>query len=116
MQYRTDKFIHGCFNQAATVDEWQLGLEALDAQVSFDRILNWFKQNTARNDLSNTEYVQTIYTQTLGRDAAEAELNQQLARLDSNEVSHEWLAYEIAESSEAAIHLVGSVMLQEGWV
>ena len=67
-------------------------------------------------NLSNTDYVQTIYTQTLGRSATNDELDKQLSRLDSNQVDREWLAVEIAQNTEAAIHLVGSFMLQDGWV
>nr|MBA3755752.1 DUF4214 domain-containing protein [Nitrosomonas sp.] len=110
------RLVHSFFDRDATPEEWQLGWEALDAQVSHRSILDWFQQHAGLDDLSNTDYVQTIYTQTLGRSATNDELDQQLSRLDSNQVDREWLAVEIAQSSEAAIHLVGSVMLQEGWV
>ncbi|MEK6735095.1 MAG: hypothetical protein AABY47_00875, partial [Pseudomonadota bacterium] len=63
-----------------------------------------------------TDYVQTIYTHTLGRLATSAELSGQLLRLENNQVNREWLAVEIAESAEAGVNLIGSVMLQDGWV
>ncbi|MBP6368198.1 MAG: DUF4214 domain-containing protein, partial [Nitrosomonas sp.] len=110
------RLIHSFFDRDATSEEWQLGREALDAQVSHRSILNWFQQHAGLANLPNTDYVQTIYTQTLGRAATDDELDQQLSRLDNNQVYREWLAVEIAQSTEAAIHLVGSVMLQEGWV
>jgi hypothetical protein len=110
------RLVHSFFNRDATSEEWQLGQEALDAQVSFDVILGWFKQNADLDGLSDTDYIQTIYTQTLGRLATNDEFNQQLARLENDQVSREWLTYEVAESSEAATHLIGSVLQQDGWV
>lgn len=110
------RLVHSFFDRDATPEEWQLGREALAAQVSQRSILDWFQQHAGLDDLSDTDYVQTIYTQTLGRAATTDELDQQLSRLDSNQVDREWLAVEIAQSTEAAIHLVGSVILQEGWV
>ena len=78
--------------------------------------MDWFQQHADLQDLSNTDYIETIYSQTLGRAATDGELNQQLSRLDNNQIDRGWLAVEIAQSTEAATHLVGSVMLQEGWV
>ncbi|PXW83897.1 uncharacterized protein DUF4214, partial [Nitrosomonas sp. Nm84] len=110
------RLVHSFFDRDATLEEWQLGREALDAQVSHRSILDWFQQHAGLDDLSNADYVQTIYTQTLGRTATNDELDQQSSRLDSHQVDREWLAVEIAQSTEAAMHLVGSVMLQDGWV
>jgi hypothetical protein len=110
------RLVHTFFNRDTTPEEWQSGLEALDAQVNHDTILDWFQQHAGLQDLSNTDYIETIYSQTLGRAATDSELDQQLSRLDNNQINREWLAVEIAQSSEAAAHLVGSVMLQEGWV
>ncbi len=110
------RLIHSFFDRDATQEEWQLGREALDAQVSHRSILDWLQQHAGLDGLPNTDYVQTIYTQTLRRAATNDELDQQLSRLDSHQVDREWLAVEIAQSTEAATHLVGSVMLQEGWV
>ena len=110
------RLVHSFFNRDATLEEWQSGREALNAQVSHDAILDWFQQYAGLNALSNTDYVQTIYTRTLGRSASDDELNQQLSRLDSHQIDREWLAVEIAQSAEATAYLVGSVMLQEGWI
>jgi Ca2+-binding RTX toxin-like protein len=109
------RLVHSFFDRDATPEEWQLGQEAL-AHTDFDAILDWFQQHAELNGLSNTDYVQTIYTQTLGREATESELTQQLARLENDQITHGDLAYEIADSQEAASHLIGSVMLHDGWV
>ncbi len=109
------RLFHSFFNRDATAAEWQLGREALAAQVSPDIILDWFQQKAGLGDLSNTDYLQTIFTQTLGRQATETELNEQLLRLEKGQINREWLAVEIAGSTEA-INLVGNVMLHEGWI
>lgn len=101
------------FDRDATISEWQLGREALQARISPDTILDWFQQLAGLNALSDTVYVQTIYSQTLDRTATNDELSLQISRLANNEVERKWLAVEIAQSNEAAISLVGSVMLQE---
>ncbi len=101
------------FDRDATIAEWQLGREALQAQISPDTILDWFQQRAGLDALSDTEYVQTIYSQTLDRTATNDELSLQISRLANNEVERKWLAVEIAQSNEAVINLVGSVMLQE---
>ncbi|HRB20158.1 MAG TPA: DUF4214 domain-containing protein, partial [Nitrosomonas sp.] len=62
------------------------------------------------------EYINTIYHNTLGRDASIEELSANLSRLDASAVTRESLAAEIAQSDEASTHLIGSVMLHEGWI
>ncbi len=79
-------------------------------------LLFWFQQHADLNGLSNTDYVQAIYTQTLGRQVTASELSQQSARLASDQITRGDLAYEIADSSKDASHLIGSVMLHDGWV
>ncbi len=101
------------FDRNATIAEWQLGREALQAQISPDTILDWFQQRAGLDALSDTEYVQTIYSRTLERSATDDELSLQMSRLANNEVERKWLAVEIAQSNEATISLVGNVMLQE---
>jgi len=110
------RLVHSFFNRNATSDEWLLGLKALDDQVSHDSILDWFQQHAGLNGLSDTDYIQTLFTQTLGRQASDNELNFYLNRLENNLIDRGWLAVVVADSFEAATHLVGSVMLQEGWV
>ena len=109
------RLVHSFFDRDATPEEWQLGQEAL-VHADFAVILDWFQQHADLNDLSHTDYVQAIYTQTLGREATETELNQQLARLENDQITRGDLAYQIAGSQEAALHLIGSVMLHDGWV
>ncbi len=110
------RLVHSFFNRDATAAEWQLGRETLQQPYDPDAILDWFQQRAGLQDLSDTDYVQTIYTQTLGRSATGDELDLQLSRLESNQVDRNWLPVEIAQSSEAVTHLIGSVLLQEGWV
>ncbi|MDZ4106581.1 MAG: DUF4214 domain-containing protein [Nitrosomonas sp.] len=110
------RLVHSFFNRDATAAEWQLGRETLQQPYDPDAILDWFQQRAGLQDLSDTDYVQTIYTQTLGRSATGDELDLQLSRLESNQVDRNWLPVEIAQSSEAVTHLIGSVLLQDGWV
>ncbi|SFM87486.1 protein of unknown function, partial [Nitrosomonas nitrosa] len=110
------RLFHTLLGRDATSAEWQLGREALASEVDPDIILDWFQQRAGLDSLSNSDYIQTIFSQSFGRQATEAELNAQLLRLENNQISREWLAVEVAQTTEAEIHLVGSVMLQEGWV
>ncbi len=110
------RLVHSFFNRDATAAEWQLGREILQQPYDADAILDWFQQRAGLQDLSDTDYVQTIYTQTLGRSATGDELDLQLSRLESNQIDRNWLPVEITQSSEAVTHLIGSVLLQDGWV
>jgi len=110
------RLVHSFFNRDVTADEWRLGIDAMNHQVSFDDILAWFKDHANMQNLSNAEYINTIYHNTLGRDASIEELSANLSRLDASAVTRESLAAEIAQSDEASTHLIGSVMLHEGWI
>ncbi|MBP6366172.1 MAG: DUF4214 domain-containing protein [Nitrosomonas sp.] len=110
------RLMHSFFDRNATSDEWRLGQEILNDETDPDLILDWFQQQADSNNLSDADYVQTLYAQTLGRSATDVELSEQLSRLDNQQADRGWLAVDIALTSEAAIHLVGSVMLQEGWI
>ncbi|MER2512307.1 MAG: DUF4214 domain-containing protein, partial [Nitrosomonas ureae] len=110
------RLFHSFFDRDATIAEWQLGREALQEQISPDTILDWFQQRADLDALTDAAYVQTIYSRTLDRSATDDELSLQTSRLANNQVERKWLAVEIAQSSEAATHLIGSVMLQEGWI
>jgi len=65
------RLFHGFFGRDATSTEWQLGREALAAQIDPDIILDWFQERADLDSLSNTDYIQTISTHTLGRQATE---------------------------------------------
>ena len=101
------------FDRDATIAEWQLGREALANGVNPNLILNWFQTHASLSTLDDADYIQALYTQTLGRSATGTELNQQLTRLDNGEITREWLAVDIANSDEA-ITTIGSVLLLEG--
>ena len=110
------RLVHSFFNRDATVEEWQLGQKALDDQASHESILAWFKQHVPMDGLPDATYIDVIYQKTLGRAPNNSELTRHLSRLEGHQISREWFAVKIAESSEAAAQLIGSVMLQEGWV
>ncbi len=110
------RLVHSFFNRGASIAEWQVGLEALHQPYDANAILDWFQQHADLQALSDTDYIQTIYNHTLGRSATDDELSQQLVRLESHAIDRSWLTVEVAQSNEAATHLVGSVMLHEGWV
>ena len=100
------------FDRDATIDEWQLGRKALADHINPEIILGWFQSNSGLNGMNDTDYIQALYSQTLGRPATETELNQQQLRLENGEISREWLAVDIANSDEA-LSIVGSVILLE---
>lgn len=110
------RLVHSFLDRDVAREEWQSGREALAAQVSQDTILAWLQQQAGLQSLSDKDFTQTIYIQTLGRSATGEELDKQLSRLQTNTLSRDKLAIEVAQSTEAATHLVGSVMLQHEWV
>ena len=110
------RLVHSFFDRDVTQEEWQSGREALAAQVNPDIILNWLQQHAELQALADTDYIQTIYRQRLGRSATEQELDVHVSRLSNDAINRDWLAVEVAQSAEAATHLVGSVMLQQEWI
>ncbi|SDU16410.1 DUF4214 domain-containing protein [Nitrosomonas ureae] len=110
------RLFHSFFDRDATMAEWQLGREALQDQIDPDTILDWFQQRADLDALTDADYVQTVYSRTLDRSATDDELSVQMSRLANGQIERKWLAVEIAQGSEAATHLIGSVMLQEGWI
>ncbi|MBS0485339.1 MAG: DUF4214 domain-containing protein, partial [Proteobacteria bacterium] len=110
------RLVHSFFNRDASVAEWQLGRETLQQPYDADAILDWFQQRAGLQALSDTDYIQAIYNHTLGRPATDDELHQQLTRLENHAIDRNGLTVEIAQSDEAAAHLVGSVMQHDGWI
>lgn len=110
------RLVRSFFDRDATPAEWQLGRETLQQPYDADAILDWFQQRAGLQVLSDTDYIQAIYNHTLGRPATDDELHQQLARLESHAIDRNWLTVEIAQSDEAAAHLVGNVMQHDGWI
>lgn len=101
------------FDRDATIEEWQLGHAALAGDISPEVILDWFQTRANLGAFSDTEYIQALYTHTLGRTATETELQAQLSRLENNEITRNWLAVDLAGSDEA-ITTIGSVLLLDG--
>jgi predicted transcriptional regulator len=101
------------FDRDATIEEWQLGHEALAGNINPDVILDWFQARASLGAFSDAEYIQALYTHTLGRTATETELQAQLFRLENNAITRNWLAVDLASSDEA-ITTIGSVLLLDG--
>lgn len=78
--------------------------------------MSWFKQHSALNNLSNTDYIQAIYQNTFGELPTAEVLSQNLLRLDGNTIGREALATEMASSSDATTHLANTIFLHEGWI
>ena len=98
------------FDRDATIDEWQSKREDISSNVKPDIILDWFQNNANLDGLNNTDYIHTLYSQTLGRQATESEFAHHQSQLENGELTRKWLAVEIANSDEA-ISTVGNVML-----
>ncbi len=110
------RLAHGFFNRGATSEEWQMGLDALNASINLDIIVDWLQQNTDLGGLSDTDYIQTLFAQMLGRSASDTELNFYLDQLEGNQVGRNELALDFAESSETVAHLSNSILVREDWV
>ncbi len=110
------RLVHSLLNRDVTLEEWQSGREALASQMSQNTIVEWLQQQAGLQSLSDKDFTQTIYIQTLGRSVTKDELDKQLSQLQSHALSRDELAVEIAQSPEAAAHLIGSVMLQQEWI
>ena len=98
------------FDRDATVTEWQAGREALIIGIEPDVFLNWFQTHASLTALSDTDYIQALYAQTLDRSVTDIELNQQLTRLNGGKITRDWLAVDIASSDEV-VTAVGSVWM-----
>lgn len=103
------------FDRDATSAEWQSNLKSLADGVSADTILANFQSQANLSDLSDTDYVQALYSQTFGRQANTTELDNHLMQLNDGELNREWLAVEIVSSDEA-ITVIGNVIVEDGWV
>ncbi len=101
------------FNRDATINEWQLGREAIASKINPNIILDWFQNNANLSDLNDADYIQTLYNHALERQATESESAHYQSQLESGGISREWLAVDIANSEEA-ISPTGSVLLLEG--
>ncbi|SEM95343.1 DUF4347 domain-containing protein [Nitrosomonas marina] len=101
------------FDRDATIDEWQMGREAIANSVSPEIILGWFQNNANLNTLSDTDYIQTIYQQTLNRQVNDTELEQHLSQLENGDMTRKWLAVDIAINDEA-ITTIGNILLVDG--
>ncbi|SET05566.1 protein of unknown function [Nitrosomonas marina] len=101
------------FDRDATIDEWQMGREAIANSVRPEIILDWFQNNANLKTLSDTDYIQTIYQQTLNRLANDTELEQHLSQLENGDMTRKWLAVDIANNDEA-ITTIGNILLVDG--
>lgn len=100
-------------NRDVTVEEWKLGLQAVDAYYagthSKENLFAWFHARTDIETLNDSDYVQQLYTNAYGRNATDTELSSQLGRLSSGAVDRDLLALDIASSTEAA-QVIGTVI------
>lgn len=110
------RLFHSFFNRNATSSEWQLWSMVPADQLDPEVALNWFQQNSGMNDLPDADYIQTLFVQTLGRQASDNELDFYLSRLENDQIDRGWLAVAVANSQEAAAYLSSSVILQESWI
>ena len=107
------RIVHTFLDRNASIEEWQAGHEALadsaEAQVFFD----WFHDRTNFDQLNDSEYIQTLFQNTLQRAATTDEINDYLAQLNDGSLNRDWLAVDIAQSEEA-IAVIGSVIALDG--
>ncbi|WP_022948209.1 DUF4347 domain-containing protein [Methylohalobius crimeensis] len=110
------RLVHTFFDRSATADEWQMGREALqNPGITDEQILNWFQNQTDFASLNDGEYIQTLYQNTVGRDASVEEVHNYQAQLEAGALDRNGLAVDLAQSDEA-LATIGSVMEFDGWV
>ena len=110
------RLVQTFFNRSASVDEWHMGVDALNnPAVSPDSILNWFQDHADLKQLSDSDYIQALYENTLGRQANADELNGYVNQLQTGTLDRNALAVDVAQSPEA-INVVGTVMQFDGWM
>ena len=107
-------------NRDATAAEWKLGTKAVAdyyaGLLQPQEVFDWFNaRNTALAKMDNATYVQTLYQNAYGRQATTAELTPLVNKLEKQLITRDWLAVDIAASSEA-ITAIGTVMQFDGWV
>lgn len=102
-------------NRGATLEEWQAGRQALADNVEVQAFFNWFQDRTDLDQLSDSEYIQTLFQNTLQRSATTDEVNGYLAQLNNGSLNRDWLAVAIAQSEEA-IAIIGSVIELDGGI
>ncbi len=90
-------------------DGAMLGITNAEAEVFF----NWFHARTNFDQLSDSEYIQTLFQNTLQRSATTDEVNGYFAQLDDGSLNRDWLAVDIAQSEET-IAVIGSVIAFDG--
>jgi riboflavin synthase len=109
------RLVHTLLNRGATLEEWQAGRQALADNVEAQAFFNWFQDRTDFDQLSDSEYIQTLFQNTLQRLAASEEVNGYLAQLNDGSLNRDWLAVDIAQSEEA-IAVIGSVIELDGGI
>jgi Ca2+-binding RTX toxin-like protein len=109
------RLVQTFFDRSASPDEWLLGRDTLQEDVSLDGILIWFEARAGLEALDDAAYVQALYQQGLGRPAREAGLQQALEKIAQADFDRSWIAVDIAQSSEAVV-AIGSVLQFDSWV
>ena len=75
------RLVHTFFDRNASVEEWQLGRDALAQHIAPDAILNWFQDHAGLTQLSDSDYIQTLFQNTFDRAATATEQNDYLTQL-----------------------------------
>ncbi|MCX7086886.1 MAG: DUF4214 domain-containing protein, partial [Methylococcales bacterium] len=109
------RLVHTFLNRNASVDEWQLGKQALQEHIAPNTIFDWFQDRANLQSVSDHDYVQTLYENTFHKEAGIEEQNRYQQQLDSGILDRNGLAIELASSAEA-IAVTGGVMNFEDWI
>ena len=110
------RLVHTFFDRNASVEEWQLGRDALAQHIAPDDILNWFQDHAGLTQLSDSDYIQTLYQNTFNRAATASEQNDYLTQLQNGSLDRSWLAVDLAQSQEAVTIIGSQVVVMDGWV
>lgn len=109
------RLVHTFLDRDASIDEWEVGREALSGDIDAEGILAWFEKRAGLEQLDDEHYIHALYENTFDREATAQELSDHLEQLDDTGLDRSWLAVDIA-GSEEAVAIIGNVMFIDGWI
>ena len=83
--------------------------------TNYQTILDAFHHQAGLQELTDGQYIQTLYQNTFRREANNDELNGYLMRLQNGDLDRDCLAIDLANSEEAFM-TIGNVILFDHWV
>lgn len=114
------RLFHAFLDRDPTQAEWEWScavLKSHDNTLNSSGLIEWFlSTNTQQlSGLNNTDYIQTLFQNTFGRQANTTELAHYLTQLETGALARTALAVELANSTEA-ITTIGTILEVDNWI